>query len=116
MKLSQHLDRVKTSKIILALIAVILVTYLVIGQFQAQERSNASVAAHTQTLDQIKTLATEIKALDTEIKDSNAIDHNQTINDINCIFLGIIALETDPSATQAQQTDLVNQCKATAEL
>ena len=99
--------KMEFTKVILVLVTIILIAFSIVSITQQQEHSAQAVQNHTQTLNEIKALATEIKT-------STATNHTVTIDYLNCVFTGLIALENQQS-TQAQQSALAAQCKAAAD-
>lgn len=72
--------------------------------FKAQQARNSqsAVAAHTQTLN-------EIDSAITQLKNSNAADHAQTVKYINCVLVGITN-----SPSQSQALAVYQECLASS--
>lgn len=104
-----HLSESQIFKIAAVLVAVGL--FVVAGfslvnsqNFKVQETRNSqsAVAAHTQTLNEIDNAITQLK-------NSNAADHAQTVKYINCVLVGITG-----SSTQAEALAVYQECLASS--
>lgn len=91
-----------TVKLVLILLALVFIgltatSYASSQSIKAQQQKNsqAAVAGHTQTLIQIKATDTEIKNAVDQIKASNTTDHQQTVQYINCVLVGITGASTN---------------------
>lgn len=103
-----HSHKASGVKIILVLIAIIAVLASLqsygnssrVRETQAKQ-SQAAIANHTQTLDEIQQAVTELKA-------SNAADHTATIKYINCVLVGLSTAGASGNALPVYQTCLAS--------
>lgn len=103
-----HSHKATAFKITLVFIALA-VFLLAISQYSTAQhlksqqtlQAQKSVAAHTQTLDEIQQAVIELKA-------SNAADHTATIKYINCVLVGLSAAGATGNALPVYQTCLLN--------
>lgn len=113
-----HKHKASAFKIILSLVAVIVFLFAISAYNTSQNlksqqalQSQKSVAAHTQTLDQIKVLTTQLNTAVTQLKNSNAADHTQTIKYINCVLVGVTGISSGINS-QSQALTVYQTCLA----
>jgi Tfp pilus assembly protein PilV len=103
-----HAHKASAFKVVLILVAIA-VFLLAVSQFSTAQhlkteqsiQSQKALAAHTQTLDEIQSAVTQLKA-------SNAADHTVTIKYINCVLVGITAAGANGNALPVYRTCLAN--------
>ena len=104
-----HEHKASGFKIILVVVAIII--FLFAGEaYDTSQRlkeqqalqSQASVANHTQTLNEIENAVEQLKA-------SNQADHTQTIKYINCVLVGITGI-TPGADSQSQALSVYQTC------
>ena len=105
-KILQH--KTLALKVLLSMIAVVLLTVAFITFDNSQRladrqalQSQQSVANHTQTLNEIKQAVEELKA-------NNAADHQQTVQYINCVLVGVTDSSSQSQALSVYKTCLIN--------
>lgn len=103
-----HSHKASAFKIILSLVAIVVFLFAISAyntsqDFKAQQalQSQKSVAAHTQTLNEIQSAVTQLKA-------SNEADHTTTIKYINCVLVGLTEAGQSGNALSVYQTCLAN--------
>lgn len=96
MKLRLRINRLETTKILLLGIAAILSIFAIFTLSQQQRQSQKQVAAHTQTLNEIKNVVTQLEQ-------NNQENHDTTIKYLECIVQGLITSspQTAESSFQA---------------
>jgi maltose-binding protein MalE len=101
-------------KIVLVVVALIFLGLSIVDfasnqSTKAQQTANsqAAVANHTQTLDEIKQAVNQLKA-------SNAADHTVTIKYINCVLVGIT--QANPPDSQSAILAVYQQCLADSQI
>lgn len=106
-----HEHKAAAFKGILTLIAIVVFlfaasAYSTSQDFKAQQalQSQNSVAAHTQTLQEIQNAVTQLK-------NNNAADHTQTIKYINCVLVGVTGISSSVNS-QSQALTVYQTCLA----
>lgn len=102
-----HIHLTESQILKLSAVIVGLVLFVIAGgifvnsqnvRLEQARQSQDAVANHTQTLRQIQTLEEDINTAVTQLKSSNAADHEQTVKYINCVLVGVT---NSPSPSQA---------------
>jgi hypothetical protein len=109
---STHKPRaIKITLVIIAIIFLLLsIADFASGQQTRQRQaatSQAAVANHTQTLDEIKQAVNQLKT-------NNAADHTVTIKYINCVLVGIT--QANPSGSQTAILAVYQNCLANSQI
>lgn len=105
-------DKIKNSwtiitKLFLVIIAIVIFAFAGFSFANSQKvkdsqakQSEQAVANHTQTLNEIQTAVTQLK-------NSNAADHAQTVKYINCVLVGVTT-----TVSQTQALTVYQECLA----
>lgn len=85
-------NRIGGLKILLVIVAIVLFSFATFTLIQQQRQSQLAVAGHTQVLNQINNVVTELEK-------NNQTNHDTTIKYLQCIVEGLI--NSTPQTAQA---------------